>query len=79
MTREQIEELRSSLVREPFAALVTVERSEADTLLAAAERALLLEDVLAAAKVVLSDVDDAWLFGSNIQKLRSAIDRAEGK
>lgn len=83
MTREKIEELRGIklgwCVCAPESGCSAARAQQSwPALLAAAERALLLEDVLAAARDVLSDLDDAWMFGSNITKLRAAIERAEG-
>ncbi len=81
MTKEQIEELRRDYGEE-LRHRVACELStpEMEALLAAAERALLLEDVLRAAKLWIGDrVRIGAPHGKREAELRAAIDRAEGK
>lgn len=95
MTREQIEELREMQASVPPGVEVDTWRLDPDDfedLLAAAERVLLLEDVLAAAKAYITttspdvsgmDFDDVMQAVDYARKcqdnLRAAIDRAEVK
>lgn len=84
MTPEQIEDLREMQAAVPPGVEVGTWRLDPDTfdaLLAAAERALALEDVLAAAKEVREDgaLCDKARNCDYCDALRAAIDRAEGK
>lgn len=76
MTRETIEELERLLDSGDW----MPDSSDAGDLLRIAKRALLLEDVLRAAKLWIGDrVRIGAPHGKREAELRAAIDRAEGK
>jgi hypothetical protein len=78
MTREQIEETIDVVRGLGVETFPWSERIE--QLIAAAERALLLEDVLAVAKDMVRDMEDrAWVLDSTLARVRAAIDRVEGR
>lgn len=77
MTRERIEELRRTYAAPGVADSYWIQHVM--PLLAAAERALLLEDVLVVAKEFADAIAVHPLCDCAVCDLRAAIDRAEGK